>query len=190
MRSERRNCGRVKAVLEVPFGDMIERYRGALVAVALDRTGRLDVAEEIAQDVIVKAWEHRDTLRDLGAVRAWLFRITINSCITWQRRDARFSLCPADATSGRAGTEPVLEEVLRREAIRAARKALAGLPSKSRVAFLMHVSGYSYAEIGGFLNLPRDAVRGRIARARERVRTALGTRLQVALPPKERNQDG
>jgi len=180
----------MQAVLEVPFGDMIERYRGALMAVALDRTGRLDVAEEIAQDVIVKAWEHRDTLRDLGAVRAWLFRITINSCIAWQRRDVRLRAAAADATSPFLDTEPILEEVVRRETIRAARKALAGMPSKSRVAFLMHVSGYSYAEIGDFLSLPRDAVRGRIARARERVRTALATRLQVALPPKERNQDG
>jgi DNA-directed RNA polymerase specialized sigma24 family protein len=52
----------------------------------------------------------------------------------------------------------------------------------------MHVSGYTYAEIGDFLGLHRNAVRGRIARARERIRGALAARLQSALSSEERDE--
>jgi RNA polymerase sigma-70 factor (ECF subfamily) len=172
-----------------PFGEFLEQHRAALIAVALDRTGRIDAAEEIAQDVIVRAWEHRHSIRDPAVSQAWLFRITVNACVAWHRRESRlsFDLSAAEGTASLA--EPEFEQVLRRDAIRRARKALSSMSPKSRMAALMRIAGYSHDEIAGFLSLPKGAVRGRIARARSRMRRALSERLAAALPSKERMQD-
>jgi len=163
------------------FGDALERYRRALIVVALDRTGRLDVAEDLAQQAIATAWEHRTSLHSPEALRNWLFRIAINCCLQWQRREEG-RWVPLDnlpETSARSAT--VLEEVMRRETIRQARRALADVPFRSRVALLMRISGHSYEDIAEFTGVPISTVRGRIARARSRLRRNLIQRLGLYL---------
>ena len=171
----------------VAFGEYLERHRRALVSVALDRVGRPDVAEDIAQQAIAKAWEHRESLREREAPAGWLFRITVNCCVEWQRRDARSLASLRDSP---AAEPSVLEEVIRRETIREARRALLSVPVRNRIAFLMHVSGYSYGDIAGFLGVPPSAVRGRVARARSHLRKHLARRLGRALHGKEMDGDG
>lgn len=173
----------------VVFGDFLEQHRAALIAVALDRTGRIDAAEEIAQDVIVRAWEHRHDVRNPAFARAWLFRIAVNACVAWHRRESRMTFDPSAAEGMACLAEPQIEQVLRRDAIRRARKALSAMSPKSRMAALMCIVGYSYAEIADFLSLPEGTVRGRIARARSRMRRALCDRLADALPSRGRTED-
>jgi RNA polymerase sigma-70 factor (ECF subfamily) len=167
---------------------MLERHRRALAAVALDRLGRVEVAEEIAQQAIVKAWEHRGQLREAKAAAGWLFRIAINCCVEWQRRpDRRWSSLEGNPEAG-ACSAPVLDEVIRRESIRDARRALEGMPMGNRVALLMHASGYSYQEIAGFLALPASTIRGRVARARSKLRRSLASRLTATVRTREESE--
>jgi len=171
----------------VAFGEYLERHRCALVSVALDRVGRPDVAEEIAQQAIAKAWEYRESLRERNAPAGWLFRIAANCCVEWQRREAR---CPAALGDIPAGEPSLLEEVIRRETIRETRRALSGVSVRNRIALLMHVSGYSYSDIGSFLAVPPSTVRGRVARARDHLRRHLARRLGLAPDGKEMDGDG
>ena len=185
--------GETRAALnstQADFALLLERYRGALVGLALDRTGRLDVAEEIAQDAIVKAWEHRSSLRDQSAMGPWLFRIGINCCIAWQRRESRTAASLTALPEAVRWGPPAIEELIRRDTIREVRRALANLPSQTRVAVIMHAMGYCRGEIARFLCVPESTVRGRLARARERLRQSLETRLHATLGKKKEEKDG
>jgi RNA polymerase sigma-70 factor (ECF subfamily) len=165
---------------DVAFAEVVESYRRALSAVALDRIGRLDVAEDMAQEAITIAWEHRAELRDVQALPSWLFRIAVNCCLQWQRRESRWAQEPNGAALP-ARDPPILEDVLRRETIREVRLALDRLTSNNRIALLMNLYGYSYQEIADFLAVPLSTVRGRLARARERLRRSLIQRLSASL---------
>jgi RNA polymerase sigma-70 factor (ECF subfamily) len=171
------------------FGEMLEQYRGALVSVGLDRTGRWEVAEEVAQEAIVTAWERRGELRRPAAAGSWLYRIAVNCCVAWQRREGRDEALGSPGRGGPCRQPPVVEEMLRREAVREARRALEAVPAANRIALLMHVSGYSYEEIGGFVGVPASTVRGRIARTRSRLRKEVARRLGLALARKEKQSD-
>lgn len=171
------------------FGELLARHRRALVSVALDRIGRLDVAEDIAQQAITKAWEQRDQLRAPEALAGWLFRIAMNCCVEWQRGEGRRSAPLADGPEANSNSAPVLEEVIRRETIRETRRALSRVPFKNRVALLMHLSGYSYHEISKFVGVPSSTVRGRLARARSALRRDLARRLSLSLSGKETGKD-
>jgi RNA polymerase sigma-70 factor (ECF subfamily) len=162
------------------FAAALEHHQGALIALALDRTGRWDVAEEIAQQTITTAWEHRSDLRDRTSLDGWLWRIALNCCVQWQRREARLHDLPEAATRDHAAAE-IAADVIRRETIREVRAALAELPLRSRVALLMRVAGCSYDEIAESLQLTPATVRGRIARARDRLRRDLARRLHLHL---------
>jgi len=168
------------------FAAALERYRRALIALALDRTGRWDVAEEIAQQTITTAWERRSDLRDHNSLTGWLWRIALNYCVQWQRREVR--LCDLrEASHPGPPSTTIADEVLRRETVREVRSVLSQLPLRNRVALLMHATGCSYDEIADFLQLPASTVRGRIARARDQLRRELGRRLDLH-PEKENAQ--
>ena len=59
-----------------PHTDAMARVAAALVGVA--------DAEDAAQEALMRAWRAWPTLREEGAVRAWLLRITTNVCRNWQ----------------------------------------------------------------------------------------------------------
>jgi len=85
---------------------------------------------------------------------------------------------------------PLLEELIRRDTVREARRALADLPIESRVAVLMHAMGYTQTEIAEFLAVPESTIRGRLARARGRLRRRLSARLEAAFGAKKGDEDG
>lgn len=170
---------------ELTFGVVLERYRPALFSIALDRTGRVDAAEELAQQALVQAWVHRRDLRDLDKLGPWLFRIAINCSIDWLRRRSSSPRRLEEIAERSLDPSPVIEHVISRETIREVRKALAHLPLGNRVALLMHVAGYSYGEIAAFLGQTEAVVRGRIARARNQLRRALLARLRQHFGPTE-----
>lgn len=161
------------------LASLLERCRGALISLALDRTGRLDVAEEIAQEAIVRAWEHRAELREPGALGGWLFRIGINCCIAWQRGENRAAAYLQTLGQCASWEPPVLDELIRRDTIREVRHALADMPMQSRIAVLMNAMGYTRIEIAEFLGVPESTIRGRLSRARDALRCRLSARLDA-----------
>jgi len=170
---------------ELTFGVVLERYRPALFSIALDRTGRAEAAEEVAQQALVQAWAHRRDLRDLDKLGPWLFRIAINCSIEWLRRRSSSPHRLEEIAERFLDSPSVIEHVISRETIREVRKALAHLPLGNRVALLMQVAGYSYGDIAAFLGQTEPVVRGRIARARNQLRRTLLARLRQYFGPTE-----
>jgi len=155
------------------FDALARRYRPGLLAVALDLSGSFDVAGDLAQEALCRAWEHVGELRDAEAFGPWLRRIATNCYRMWIRRPWR-----EDAELA-AAPEPVqqpeqLDEVMRRELQRALARGLRSLPPQSRLALLMRVlGGAGYAEIARFLGVPESTVAGRIYRARRHLEARL-----------------
>lgn len=95
-------AGQVSRLLAVPCRGVMEgsdadrRWEAAVVPhlesclrFATRLTGRPDEAEDLVQEAFVRAVARRETLRDLGAARSWLFRIVINSFRDRLRRPNR-----------------------------------------------------------------------------------------------------
>ncbi len=66
------------------FVALITPHIGAMKHAAISLVG-MDDAEDAAQEAILRAWQTWDTLKDAGATRAWLVRITVNVCLQWRR---------------------------------------------------------------------------------------------------------
>ena len=64
--------------------------------VAKQYVGDPDLAMDLVQDAVVKALQHRDSLRDPGAVKAWFYRILLNESMNHHRRAKR--LVPLEDT--------------------------------------------------------------------------------------------
>ena len=74
------------------FGALIERHKKKIYAVALDMTGDHHDAEDISQDVSLKAFRSLRRFRGSASVSTWLYRMTVNTCIDRSRKQAIFWL--------------------------------------------------------------------------------------------------
>ena len=147
--------------------EMFERHHLAIYRYLLMMTGSRETAEELTQDVFLRAIQKAGAYEERSHERAWLFRIARNLRIDGVRRARR-----APAVSSIEDDEPSQSA---QQALRLGiRQALAMVPDEEREAFVVaEVVGLSYAEIAETCGATSAAIRSRIYRARMQLRTAL-----------------
>ena len=154
--------------------DLLERlfsdYQRPLVNYLYRMVGDSGQAEELAQDVFVRAFRALPRLADEANHRAWLYRIATNLAYDTLRRRRLvqwFALRDSDPDERAGGIADKLGEQ------QAVQRALMQLPETYRSALvLFSVQGYSVREISESLGISEGAVKTRLSRARERFRKA------------------
>lgn len=109
--------------------------------------GSSDEAEDVAQEVFVKAWQALDSFRPGGSLGSWLYRITVNAAIdATRRRRPQVNLDDIAPPPSEQYTE---RSVLDAEEAERVRRAVRHLPPASRAALVLReYEQLSYAEIG------------------------------------------
>jgi RNA polymerase sigma-70 factor (ECF subfamily) len=74
------------------FGDLTETYRRALLAYCYRLLGSSEDAEDLVQDVLLRAWLKLDTFEPRGSFRSWLYKIATHACLNVLARSPRRSL--------------------------------------------------------------------------------------------------
>jgi len=159
------------------FDELIRRHQAAMITLARVLTSGRGDAEDLAQEVFVRAWRSLRSFRGDSAFRTWLHRVAINVIRTSQSRQGRLMRIfvtrdrddmPADPASGE---EPVDATLARRQIID---RALATLSDELRVAVtLRDMQGLDYKEIAAALDVPIGTVESRIFRARQKLKPLL-----------------
>jgi RNA polymerase sigma-70 factor (ECF subfamily) len=153
------------------FGELVQRHRDRLWAVALRTLGDREEAADAVQDALLSAYRAADRFRGDSAVTTWLHRIVVNACLDRaRRRQARPAVpLPEVETAARASIEPDRDTAV------VVRAALAQLPPDQRAALvLLDLEGYSVAEIAEMLGIAEGTVKSRCARGRARLAVLLG----------------
>jgi RNA polymerase sigma-70 factor, ECF subfamily len=162
------------------FDELVRRHQSAIVSLARALTRGSADAEDIAQEVFLRAWRSLSGFRGDSAFRTWLHRVAVNVVHSHTGRVSRLRrlLLPQTGTSQaddlieRAPARTDLEaETVLRDAID---RALATLPEELRVAVtLRDVQGLDYREIAEILDVPIGTVESRIFRGRQRLKPLL-----------------
>lgn len=130
------------------YADSLGRYLSSLLG---DRAR----AEDLTQEVFLRAWRHREGFIDQGKVRAYLFRIADRLAIDEHRQRTRRPLrtMPTDVVeTGRATPE---QEAIREEQRALLQSALAELsPAQTRVLMLRYFGELSFEEIAEIVGCP------------------------------------
>lgn len=148
----------------------LEKYRPQLMSLATRMVRDPDIAEDLVQECLLRAWQGLGRFRGESAVSTWLYKILMNCAFTQfsrTRHEVRFS----GSGEGDAFPEPVDHstpeihlDALRR-AERMARQLDSLSPSLARTLELRYREELSYEEIAGALGLPVGTVRSRLSRA-------------------------
>lgn len=98
----RRLVTKAKAGDRRAFSDLVRMHQDRVLHLAYDFLGSWDEAKDIAQDVFIKAYQKMDDFEGKSKFSTWIYRITANLCIDYQRKKKRSRLEPLDhlTTSG------------------------------------------------------------------------------------------
>ena len=167
LRSDEQLLALFRAGNDEAFRTLHDRYRQRLFAYVrqmLSAGSRQD-AEDVLQDVFVRAYGAlRNDNREMN-VRAWLYRVAHNRCIDHLRRPV-----PPAAEVFEVSRKPLhdpVEEAQRRDDLRRLVRDVANLPEQQRSALLMReIDGMTYADLAVALDVTVPAVKSLLVRAR------------------------
>ena len=132
-------------------------------------------AEELAQDVLCRAWERAGSFRSAEHFGRWLIVLTRNRCRDNFRTARLRGLLLGRNRPETFEKETPEDRVLRDETIREVKRAVAGLSEKLRDVLVLREYGeLSYEEIADTLGIDRGTVMSRLSRARRSVAERAG----------------
>jgi len=169
--------GRVRGGETRMFAELVRRHEDLVYGMVVRFVGRSEDAEDIAQEVFLRAFRGLDGFKGESKFSTWLYRVTWNLCTDWLRRNRRpdrraDSVDEADALPDkRVDLEGGVLEEEQRVAVR---EALDRLDEKYRSVIVLHYyQKLSYDQIAAVLDMPAKTVETRLYRARKALRESL-----------------
>jgi RNA polymerase sigma-70 factor (ECF subfamily) len=159
------------------LGLLFERYHVPLFEFLSRVTGDRHVAEDLVQDIFVRAYRSIAGFRGESSFRSWLYRISVN--VVHNHRDSRgfkemsraVALEPDESVEQFSVMDDVEGTLARRQAIDL---ALAALPPDMRLLVVLRdVHGLKYEEIARIVKMRPGTVDSKLFRARQRLRPML-----------------
>ncbi|HEX2097996.1 MAG TPA: RNA polymerase sigma factor [Rubrobacteraceae bacterium] len=160
------------------FRRLVQNHSGLVYRVALRILGAED-AKDASQEVWIRVWRNIARFRGESAFSTWLYKITVNTCLSTRRREQSrqtrefgdelpyLSLPPGGEGDPEAAA---LTEERRQELYR----ALESVRAEHRAALVLrHMEGLSYAEVAEILGVPDGTAKGWVSRGRAALLVAL-----------------
>lgn len=178
----------VKATLEgdtYAFEEIVERYQRLVFHIIYHYVGARDVVEDLAQEVFLKVFRSLKTFDMRGPLKAWVSRITANTCLDELRRNRKqkvvtFSDLGSDDESRieeffeQFTSQGILTEKDVSELFVLLEKLMGRLNDKDKMAFVLReLEGLSYSDVAQAMKTTEVAVRIRISRSKKKLQNDL-----------------
>jgi len=153
------------------FGQLFERYRAGIVALAMRRVRNMDEAEELTQDVFIQAMQKIDQLRVPEAFGGWLRQIVQRMAINRVSRTRYAVACDPETLEATClATETPDETALGREQARSVRDSIDRLNSLDQQTLkAFYLRGQSLIEMSDEFDAPVGTIKRRLHVARKRL---------------------
>jgi zinc protease len=165
------------------FENVVEKYQGAVVAVAFSQCGDFSASQDIAQETFLAAWSSREQLREPEKLLGWLCsiarRLAAGAC---RSRAQRHTLAISDATDPFDPVEQPIDTIISREEEELVWNAIAELPESYREPLvLFYQESRSVQQIAQSLDISNDSAKQRLSRGREMLRSSLAEKVEGIL---------
>ncbi len=164
---ERAAAGDVEA-----FEELYRVNVGRVYALCLRMAGDPTLAEELAQEAFVRAWQKLGSFRGASAFSTWLHRVTVNVVLGHRRSTARRET-RVSAVGDNLPRDVAVREARTAESIDLER-AISSLPDGARAVFILHdVEGFRHREVSRLMGIAVGTSKAQLHRARKLLRKAL-----------------
>src|SRR5438477_10678096 len=152
------------------FNELVLRWERPIYALAYRTIGREEDARDVCQETFLRAFRALPGFRGQAKFSSWLYRIALNLCRDWIRRERRAPVVQppegVDLIEMAAAAEPsesIEELVARQDLARAVERAMALLPEEQRTAIVLkEYHGLTFQEIAELVGCPLSTVKTRL----------------------------
>ncbi len=169
------------------FQELVERYQRKVYSICYGMLKNKQDSLDVSQEVFIKVYKYLDNFNYNSSFYTWLYRITVNKCIDYIRKQKRRSEVDYDDSIQRntevEGDENIMPSTLgiqpdrvygRKELREKMLEALETLTEKHRtILILREVEGLSYEEMAEVLDISKGTVMSRLYHARRYFQDAI-----------------
>lgn len=156
------------------YATLVQRYQQYVYTLALRYAGRRELAEELAQDVFLKAYRFLADYKGTGKFSTWLYTIVHTTCLSYMRKEEKTTtlltheqlLSVADLRT--ASSISRLEQKTQNQLLDAAIKQLPD--ADGQIITLFYMAEQSVEEIGTIMGLTTSNVKVKLFRARQKLK--------------------
>jgi len=173
------------------FNELILRWERPIYALAYRTIGREEDARDVCQETFLRAFRALPGFRGQAKFSSWLYRIALNLCRDWMRRERRAPLIPVpddtdviELATATGPSESIEDLVARRDLTRIVEHVMARLPEEQRTAIILkEYHGLTFQEIADLVGCPLSTVKTRLYQGLSVLRRELAKRGTTALQP-------
>jgi RNA polymerase sigma-70 factor (ECF subfamily) len=171
------------------FNQLVLRWERPIYALAYRTIGREEDARDVCQETFLRAFRALPGFRGQAKFSSWLYRIALNLCRDWIRRERRAPVVQApedvDLVELAAAAEPsesIEDLVARKDLTRLVERAMALLPEEQRTAIVLkEYHGLTFQEIADLAGCPLSTVKTRLYQGLTVLRRELGKNANARL---------
>ena len=148
------------------FYAIIKHYNALIAKICLSFSLCREDFEDLRQDVFLNIWKGLRDFRDESAVSTWIYRVALNTCVTFMRKSRQRDEVSMHELVNELYDTSSPEDV---ERYRLMYRLIERLKPLDRSVVMMWLDGRSYEEIAAVVGVSRDSVASRLKRSRDRL---------------------
>ncbi len=157
-----------RVALPDPFYSLVREHERLLHKVCHLYCHSEEERRDLLQEILLQLWRSLPTYEARAKPTTWVYRVAINTAITFLRKSARAGRTDVPPNSFPMASEEA--EFRRLENFQILDRALATLSTVERAAVLLHFEEKSYQEIGEILGISEKAVSVKLVRITNKLR--------------------
>ena len=151
---------------EKDFEKAMEIYGGIISKVCYYFSADSDEFKDLRQEVFYNLWKGWDKFRKDSKISTWIYRISFNTCVSYQRKEKKSKNCipidqmldiPADSDSRLVEKYNIMHDLIRQ------------LPYQERAIILMWLDDKTYEEIAELIGINRNTLAVKLKRIKEKL---------------------
>ena len=149
---------------ETIFRDTLANYGTLIRKVCYMYADSTTDFEDLRQEALVNIWRGLDSFRGDSDLSTWIYRVTLNSCVSYFRTNGRHTGEPLESARGLVADDTDKEALLQE-----LHKLINRLSRVEKAIILLWIDSYPYDTIAEIMAMPRNSVASQIHRIKEKL---------------------
>jgi RNA polymerase sigma-70 factor (ECF subfamily) len=149
------------------FLALLRQYDALVRKVCFMYSNRENPFEDLYQETMANLWRGYDSFRGEANISTWIYRTTVNTCITWMRRTSRYA---ANTTLNEAAAVVAGDDTEKQANLREMYQIISCLDKLEKAIVMMWLDEKSYDEIAEVTGLSRANVATRLHRIKQKIK--------------------
>lgn len=146
------------------FNELIARENAAISKICFSFAGSVAEFEDLRQDALINIWRGMHNFRCESSERTWIYRVTVNSCISAVRRQSRHR---HESLEGLYGL--IESDDTDKEAVEQLHHTIGTLAPEEKAVIMMWLDELSYDDIAAAMGMNRNTVASKIKRIKDKI---------------------